>query len=295
MPRSRFIFCHYRMAVGDEELDANAQKKLITENQGTRFEHGRSRGDIRPNALIMAPEVGDVDGATCLSWRLGYEPGFRAIQNYDRRTQKINRRVEPDTHIKASLTVALPELRVIAFQDKHGDENIGARTAITGLRSVIAAATDGEGTLDVIYATDDDVRKALDDWELTEYLYTVRPLNPISGSDRAQRRSDAYKAENVAKESGRVWPREGESMHPNDGVIAETRDLVDVGYGQNGLRGITPDGHSAHIPKPAFHMERQKNLAEREKPRYIRIDIEISPEENDMVPTIARALKKFFG
>jgi hypothetical protein len=295
MPRTKFIFCHYRIAVGDDELDANAQSQFFAENQGQRVAHGREREGIQPNALIMTPATGDIDGADLISFSVGYRAGYRIIQTYDARSQQIGRRLEPDEHIKSSLVVALPQLRVIAFEDKSGDANVPARTAISGLRSVINAATQGEGVLDVIHATDADVRKALDEWELTEYLYTVRPLNPIPGSDRARRRSDAYKSENVAKETGRLWPREGETMKANDGPIAETQDLVNVGYGQNGLRGYTPEGHLAHIPKPSFHMEREKNLKEREKPRYIRIEIETEEGANDVVPTVAKALKGFFG
>jgi hypothetical protein len=295
MARPKFIFCHYRISVGEEDLDANAQVKLITENQGSRYSHGREREGFKANALIMTPVAAEVDGLTCLSWWIGYEPGYRTLQTYDPTTQKIGRRTEASPHIKSSLVVALPELRAVAFQDKSSEEHIPARATISALRSIIVEVTAGEGALDVTHATDADVRKALDTWHLTEYLYTVRPLNPISGSDAAERRSDAYKAENVGRESGRIWPKEGETMRPNGGPISETEGLVEVGYGQNGLRGITPDGHSAHIPKPPFHMERDKNLAERERPRYMRVEIDISPDDNDMIPTVARALKGFFG
>jgi len=295
MARFKFMFCHYRISVGDDELDTNAQIKLITENQGSRYGHGRERDGFKANALIMTPSQTHDGGLTCLSWWVGYQPGYRTLQTYDRATQRIGRKVEPSPHIKSSLVVAVPELRAIAFQDKARDENIPARTAISALRSIITEVTEGDGVLDVTHATDADVRKALDTWELTEYLYTVRPLNPISGSDAAERRTAAYKSENIGKESGRIWPQEGETMRRNDGPIAETEGLVDVGYGQNGLRGITPDGHSAHIPKPAFHMERDKNLAERQKPRYMRVEVDIPPDENDMVPTVAQALKGFFG
>lgn len=294
MPRSKYIFCHYRLAVDDDELDSNAQTQFVTENQGARVQHGRGREGIQANALIMSPRPFETDGVSCVAFWVGYAPGYRTVQNYDQRAQAIAKRLELDDHIKSALVVAVPSLRVIAFQDKSSDENVPARTAINALRSIVRAATDDEGVLDIVHATDQDVRRALDEWDLTEYLYTVRPLNPIPGSDRARRRSDAYKAEKVGKESGRVWPVEGETMSPNDGVIAETRDLVDVGYGQNGLRGITPEGHTAHIPKPPFHMERAKNLAEREKPRYLRVDIE---GEAGIEPTltVARALIGFFG
>src|SRR4029434_4061042 len=108
------------------------------ENQGQRTRHGREREGYQANALIMSPHAEDMDGTVVLSWWIGYAPGWRAVQDYNERTQQIGRRVVADSHIKSALCVALPELRVVAFQDKSGDENVPARTAITGLRSILA-------------------------------------------------------------------------------------------------------------------------------------------------------------
>lgn len=296
MPKAtRYIFCHYRMSVEDEELDGNTQLQLLSESQGNEFEYGRVREGTQPSALVMSPTPIEVDGTRGLTFWIGYRPGLRTRVSYDKRRQVIGRTIERDDHIKSAHIVAIPHLRVLAVEDRTSDENIPALTGIRALRTILRTFGDGEGQLDVTHVTDADVRRALDEWDLTEYMYTVRPLNPISHTDRAERRSEAYKAEGIGKESGRVWPMQGQTMKPNEGVIAETRDLVDVGYGQNGLKGYTPDGHEAHIPKPSFHMERQKNLNEREKPRLLRVLIEAPDDETDISIVIGRALIGFYG
>jgi hypothetical protein len=292
MPRAtRYLFCHYQMTLDEEELGRTAQFNLLSENQGDLYPYGR--GDS--SALIMSPERFTASRQNAFAFWIGYRPGARIRVGYDKARQRRNRQMETDDHIKSAHMVALPDLRVMAVEDRSGDENIPALQALRALRSILVNLEDGEGELEITHVTDEDVERALDEWDLTEYMYTVRPLNPISHTDRAQRRSEAYKAEGIGKESGKVWPQQGQHMRPNEGVIAETRDLVEVGYGQNGLRGFTPEGHEAHIPKPSFHMERQKNLAEREKPRLLRVLIEPEETEEKMSRKVAKALAGFYG
>jgi hypothetical protein len=278
------------MTLDDQDLSKGAQFNLLSENQGELFPYGRGN----TSALIMSPEKFTASRQDAYAFWVGYRPGARIRVGYDKTRRKRDRKLETDDHIKSAHIVALPGYNVMAVEDRISDENIPAQQALRALRSVLVNLEDGEGDLEVTHVTDDDVRRALDEWDLTEYMYTVRPLNPISHTDRAERRSEAYKAEGIGKESGKVWPQTGQHMKPNEGVIAETRDLVDVGYGQNGLRGVTPEGHEAHIPKPPFHMERQKNLAEREKPRLLRVLIEPEDTDEKMSRKVARALAGFY-
>jgi hypothetical protein len=287
----RYLFCHYRMTLNDEELSGVAQLNLLGENQGEEFPYGRADS----SALIMSPEPLAVGPQQGFAFWIGYRPGARVRVGYDKSRRKRNRRLETDDHIKSAHIVAMPDLGVMAVEDRSSDESIPAQQALRALRSILTNLEEGEGDLEITHVTDEDVRRALDAWQLTEYMYTVRPLNPISHTDRAERRSAAYRAEGIAKESGRVWPQPGQDMRPNEGVIAETRDLVEVGYGQNGLRGFTPEGHEAHIPKPPFHMERQKNLAEREKPRLLRVAIEPEGTDEAMSEKVAKALVGLYG
>jgi len=84
-------------------------------------------------------------------------------------------------------------------------------------------------------------------------------------------------------------------MQPNEGIIDEANELANVGYGQRGFRGVTPDGHIAHVPKPRFHDDHHKNLAEQEKPQFVRVMFE-PPEGDVYLPNeVAAALKRFYG
>lgn len=290
-----FIFCRYAITIGDEALRPDAQLVFLQENQGNEVEHGRVREGVQPSCLWTDPEPFDFDGGRAISFLVGYKPGVRTRQRYDRNAKRVERNIEPDDHTKLTQIVLVPHIGAMAVQDRSGDEYLPARQAISAFRSIVRLAAEGDGSLDVIHATDADVRRALDEWDLKEYLYTVKPLNPLPGTPLSRRRTAAYESEGVGKEIGRVYPKEGQQMHAGDGVIAETRDLAEDGYGQIGLRGETPDGHRAHIPKPKFHEERAKNLEEREKARLVRVQIEETEEENHFAAIVAKALVRFYG
>lgn len=292
----RYLFCRYSMAIGDDVLDAAGQRTLLADNQGNEFDHGRERGGVKPSALCTDPEPFKISGVDCISFHVGYKPGVRTKTSYDRDKRLIERAVELDDHTKLAHIVTIPGLNAMAVLDRQGEDNIPALQAIGALRSLVRfVAGESEGVLDVIHATDDDILKALHDWELTEYSYTARPLNPLPGTPQSRRRSEAYKAEGIGKESSKVFPTDGQPMKPNDGPIAETLDLWRDGYAQVGVQGDMPGGHHAQIKKAKFHQERSKNLEEREKPRFLRVLMEENEEEPHLPTTIAKALMAFYG
>lgn len=295
MPRAvPYIFCRFALSVDGEQLDELGTIALLEEHQGSMVPHGTSSdGKITKQGLIMAPTLSTESGAACVSFSIGYQPGSRTKTGYDKDKREITKTKERDTHIKSAHVVMLPALQCMAVEDRSGDDNVAARTALSVLRSVVAGAGDKDGELNVIHISDSEVRDIVENWQLTEYLYTVRPLNPVTLSDMANLRSDAMKRERVAQERGKLVPEPGKTMESNDGIIAQTQEFVDVGYGQNGFRAITPGGHTAHVPKPAFHMERAKNLAEREKPRYLRVMFDLASNE-EMTASIASSLMRFY-
>jgi hypothetical protein len=289
-----YIFCRFALTVEGDQLDDVGTIALLEEHQGSLVPHRTGAdGGITKQGLIMAPRKSMEEGEACVSFSIGYQPGSRTKTGYDKTKREITRVKERDSHIKSAHVVMLPALQCMAVEDRSGDDNVAARTALSVLRSVVAGASDGEGELNVIHISDSEVREIVENWQLTEYLYTVRPLNPVTLSDMATLRSDAMKAERVAQERGKLVPEPGKTMEANGGIIAQTQEYVDVGYGQNGFRAITPGGHTAHVPKPAFHMERAKNLAERAKPRYLRVMFDVSSNE-EMTTNIASSLERFY-
>jgi len=291
-----YIFCRYRIAVQEQALDVEGQRQFLQEFQGNGMPYGRLRPDRpQPSALIMEPADFDSDGEVCLTWSVGIRAGIRVQTDYDSETQTRTQQLVEDPHIKFAPVLALPARGIMAIEDRYSDEHIAARQAIGAFRSIIHAAFGGEGSFEVHHGNPEDIQRWLNEWDLKEYSYTISPLNPISASDLAEKRSEAMKRENISKDVGRVQPPEGQSMHPDGGIIEETNDLAEVGYAQRGFRGMTPDGHIAHVPKPQFHDDRHKNLAEQQKPHFVRVLFEPDDADGFLAGQIAGALRRFYG
>ncbi|WP_139839520.1 hypothetical protein [Oceanibacterium hippocampi] len=269
----------------------------MNEEQGNGLPHGRLRAD-RPqaNALIMEPNEFESDGEICLTWSVGIRAGVRIQTEYDSQTRTRTLQLVADPHIRFAPVLALPERGIMAIEDRSGDEQISARQAIGAFRTIMQTVHDGDGSFEVHHGDPEDIERWLDEWELKEYSYTIAPLNPISASAFAERRSEAMKRENVWKDAGKVLPPEGQSMQPNGGIIQEANELSEVGYGQRGFRGRTPDGHIAHVPKPRFHDDRHKNLAEQQKPHFVRVMFEPDNGQDTFLGgQVASALRRFYG
>lgn len=297
MARGRpYVFCRYQIAVDGEPLGGIGQKQLFSESQGRLFEHGAARRDREaPTALLMEPKSHDFDGEQLLTWSVGIRPGYRIRVDYDRAAEQKTHTVVPDPHIKYADLVALPDSGLLAIEDRSGEEHISAKQAISVMRTLsFNLSRDGIGSFSVNHVAEEDVQRWLSEWDLTEYSYSIAPLNPISAKHLGEMRSDAMKADGVGSDQGRMKPPEGQFMRVQGGVVQQVHELAEVGYGQEGFRGVTPDGHEAHVPKPKFHPDRHKNFKEREKPYFVRVVFMPPEDEDDLNEEIAVALKRFY-
>jgi hypothetical protein len=294
-----FQFCRYEIRLGDEVLNATGQRSFFLENQGIPVPY-KSWGSEQDDSSIriMEPRTLAVSGYDAISALIGLQPGVRTVIGYDSENQKRTRADTPDAHIKTAHLVLVPDLNAIAIQDRNNDLCIPASTATRIMRAMIRGFFGNDSDFSLVRLSNAEIRNAMEQWALTEYSYTIRPLNPVTLSDLTNLRSDKMKDENIARESAKLKSGEGEAMHANGGPISQTQEMVEEGYGQNGFSGVTPDGHKGVIPKPAFHMEKEKNLAEQAKPRPVRMAFDVEDydaEEHDLSPTIAQALVNFFG
>jgi hypothetical protein len=293
MPRHPYILCRYQIATGDDRLDATGQTAFFRENQG-QFRPYPTRRDRPPaNAIIMEVEPLECGGYDALSFYVGYQPGYRTKFGYNARTQKRTSDVVQDDNIRSAHIVAVPRLGCMAIEDRTGEHNINHSTAVRALRSIVSE-TLNEGDFSVLHLSDEDVRKILEEWELIQYDYSIRPLNPISVSDLADLRSEAMKIDNVAVDSGQLKPPAGDTMVSKGGIVTQTQAVVDAGYGQSGARAITAEGNEARFPKPKFHMNKEKNFAEREKPRFLKILFD-ADEDGPDTDGIVKTLVSFYG
>lgn len=282
MAKRPYIFTRYQLATENELLGFSAQENFFRENQGAEIEHVTRGSSGEKFTLIMEPVPFEgLSGGSAISFRVGIRRLLLEVEDYDRRRERRRRRlVENVGNIQSAHFIAVPDQNLMAIEDRSGDFNIRATSAINALKVLVREILT-DGSLDLQYVSDDDVRRAIETWDLIEYSYTARPLNPIDHTALAQARTDLYKQENVIRDTAKLRPPEGQSLKMNGGIIEATQELSEVGYAQNGVRGYTSDGQLAQIPKPHFHEDRQKNLREREKPRYIRVFLEVDDDEDE--------------
>jgi hypothetical protein len=293
MARRPYIFCRYQITDDDGPLNVSGQMQFFQENQG-QFKPHNSRADRPPaNAIIQEASALTSGRYDAVSFYIGYQPGYRTKRGYDPRTNRRTAQVVDDDNIKSAHIVSVPGLLCMAIEDRIGDHNVPHGTAISALRSIVRAVFE-DGDLNVSHLTDDDVRRIVRDWELIQYDYVVRPLNPIRVSDFAELRSEKMKTDHVAMDSGQLRPAEGDSIEDNGGIFSETEAVVREGYGQSGGRAITPEGHEARFPRPKFHMNKEKNFAEREKTRFLKILFEVDDDGQADSAGIARTLVQFY-
>lgn len=298
MPNRAFQFCRYEISIGEDILDIVGQISFFTENQGQPIPYKSWGAEQEDSSIrIMEPRPMSIAGLDGISVLIGLQPGIRTIVGYDAASQQRTKDDTPDPHIKTAHLVLVPELSALAIQDRNNDLCIPASTAVRILRAAIRGFHGNDSEFSIMRLSNAEIRHAIEQWALTEYSYTIRPLNPVSLSDLTNLRSDKMKDEHIARESAKLKAVDGDAMKPNGGPIEQTQEMVEEGYGQNGFSGITPDGHRGQVAKPSFHMDKIKNLKEQAKPRPVRMVFDVDDydaDEHELAPTVAQALINFF-
>lgn len=289
-----YLFCTYRIEIDDENIEGPAEFALISENQGGEFAHGRERDGFQAQTLCTDPIIFRPAGFRAHSFEIGFKPGVRMRQEYDDVSKRKVRELVRDAHTKFGHVVTVPALGAMAIRDRASDDMIGSVQTIGVLKSFVRGVSEGNGQIDLIHASEEDLIHALDTWEVHEYSYTARPLNP-TGGDLAKLRSAMYEQENVWQESGKIKAPPGESLRREEGTLGQTFQLYEGGYAQIGFKGETEDGHEASIPKQPFYQEKKKNLRVREvRPQYLRISFEREDADDDVTLDVARSLVRFY-
>lgn len=292
-----YLFCRYSIDAEDGRLDEAGEFSFLAENQGGEQSHGRERDDgSRGSVLCTDPRTQTAEDRRSHVFEIGYKAGFRTRQLYDPVTKKIVHEVATDPHTKLGQVITVPSLGAMAVRDRASDDTLHAQATLAGLRSLIRGASNDELVINVLHATNEDVEHALKTWTVSEYTYTVRPLNPTGGA-LARMRTEALNAENIFQESGKVRSAPGQGLKIGSGVIGQTKDLVDSGYGQNGVKGTTEDGQVASIPKAPFHQDKEKNIKSHESaPRFMKIAFEPPADQDGNISLdVATALVRFYS
>jgi hypothetical protein len=271
MANRPFLFCRYGITIGEENLSAVAQYKLISELQGQPAAHGpKAEEEKNYDTLIMRPQRLVIDGHTTYFWSVGVTIKQRLRAKYDRANDTIDLELINDGSVRFNDFIAVPSQGVLAVDDRGGELHLGGKQAINRFRSVIRTH-EGADTSVVSEASPDEVRKALRNWSLTRFKFTIQPNNPRPVSRLAQALSDQFKRDGIGKLTGTAQPAEGATMKMNQtGFISAAAGLVEAGYGQMSVAGRTEEGIDAEIKKPRFDSDVLKNEKIQEKPRLER-------------------------
>ena len=289
-----FLFCRYTIYKDDEELGATAQFTALSELQGTLAPHRQKADERKLDTLIMRPRRIKVGGKDVMTWSVGHILDVRIIAKYDKAKDRLEIEEVNDGSVRYSDFVAVPSLGVLAVDDRSGELHLGGKQALNRFRSVIRMLDGADASIEFEVSAA-EARKALKTWTLTKFKFTIQPNNPRPVGRLAQELSDQMKLDGIGRVDGQARPAEGQRMHmSNSGYIAPRADLVEAGYGQMAITGVTEDGLQAEIKKPPFSPDLAKNEQTQAKPRELRVSVDDDGlSEEDVLKTAAKALIKF--
>jgi hypothetical protein len=233
--RIPFFFCRYQLLIEEEPLGFEKQLEALRALHGKFFPHGAlSRGAEKPlDSVIMRPrEITHIDGSRGLAWSVGRQIGVRVSVEYDQAGDQLNFSTIDDPGIHYTDFVAVPSLGALTITNRSGPPHLGGKAAINRFRSIFRNIEGGAVNIELT-TSPQDVRQALDRWELTEFSFVVRPFNPHPPGDLAQRLSEEFNKDGIGRFRGKAQPATGAKMHAtDDGPIASAIELADSGYGQ---------------------------------------------------------------
>jgi len=291
-----FLFCRYSFLKGNTQLATNGQLKALKQITGRYVPHWKRNPTADDfDTLSMMPSKMEVKGHTVLTWFVGYKIEVRPEADYLPDDDALSVQLVPAEGIKFTYFVSLPELGVLAVNDRVNEIQMGARAGISRFKSVFRRLVKG-GKADIEFgANKADVNSALRNWALSEFSFSVRPFNP-SAKKLGKKLHDMFTADHIGASRGVVFPAEGKKMRQaDDGYIEQVVGLADDGYGQFGLKATTPEGRPATYGKPKFSLEKKKNQKQQQKPYPLKIYVKAQPTQEKQFREVAQALLDFYG
>lgn len=292
-----YLFYRYELFIGNAKLDSKAQLVALKEMQGNFLPHtAKAAKEGMYDSILMRPRSFTMDdGGMAVTFSVGQRIGNRAIVTYNKKDDEIERDHTTDNSLRYADFIAVPKIGVFAVSERSGDEYLPGSTAANRFRSIFRWQDDVDADAQVWAAADHtDVQRALDNWVLSTFSFTVRPSNPHPPGVEAKALEDVLKARNVARSKGTWEAPEGDSIKP-DAEMRGIIDLTDHGYGQIALKGET-EGVQAEIKKQPFSEDKNKNINSLEQPREMRIKIDAEGlSETALKKRIAATLVGFYG
>lgn len=290
-----FIFCRYAITKGDESLTGVAQLAMLQELQGKMINHRAVNGERPLDSFVMRPKRYEIEGVSYLTWSVGQYIDIRQRADYDPETDRLTHNIVKDGSVKYTDMVAIPTLGVLAADDRSGTIHLGGKAVVNRFRSIVRSQNEFDFSV-IFSATTTEVNRALRDWSLTKFRFTVQPNNPRPVSKLGAKLGAQMKADGIGVFSGVVTPQENKKIHvTDDGLIQPTVDLIQAGYGQMALAGEMPTGQYAEIKKPTFNKDVDKNEKLQQKARELRVYVNDEVEEEKIFEETAKSMIRFYG
>jgi hypothetical protein len=244
------------------------------------------------NTYVIAPRIGNRLGERYLTWQVCRDIAFRQVRRPDRKNQTVKFDFEDTDDCELARIIAIPRLGVLAVEDGTGDGRLGGWSALRRFERIVATYTDAMFEAEAA-GTPQDLKRAIDTWEIEKFDFQARPFNPHP-SNPGQLLSDLLQRDGVGELRASAFPKEGAYIKPQEeGIVQEALGLAEKGYATYGARGRTRTGAEAIVKKPKFSRSRQENIDNLSGPQQLRVYVSAEREE-DGVRKVVDVLIDFF-
>ncbi len=289
-----YAFCRYEISLFNNPLSREEQFEMLDDLVGRMVAHRKSNpSSADEDTFIMQVKTREILGYHTLSWNVARNLGERQIAQYDIDNDQVIESMIATDEIQYTRIISLPALGVLAIDARVSDSYLGATSAKSRLQSVIKNRNGARINIDFA-GNPQDLQRALNNWQLNTFSFTVRPFNP-SVTRLGEELHELMRRDHIAKLRGVGTRDENQPMQDSgEGLIAEVGGLVQSGYGQAAASGTTPSGFEANIGSPKFENDRQRNQQQSSKPRQLRVYIEPASTIEEEEEKVVEALLEFF-
>lgn len=295
MSKTALILGRYTLTNGTSGLSGREQSALLEELKFASPVAYR-KPDPGPNdfdTYIIGPRAGTRRGEPFLTWQVCRDISFRQVRRPDRRSQVVEFEFEETDDCVLSRIVALPRLGVLAAEDGAGEGKLAGWSAIRRFEAIVRAHSRLEFSAQPA-GSPEDLRRAIETWELEKFSFQARPFNPHP-SNPGKVLSDMMKADGVGELRGQALPVEGAYIKPKEeGIVQETLGLAEKGYATYGATARTPSGAEAVVKKQQFSHDRHKNLERLRGAQQLRVYVDGTDDEKRIVQAVD-VLVEFFA
>ncbi len=269
-----FAFCRYELAINDAPLTTTEQLEALVVLRGRLFAYRKSNPmPVDENTFLMRPRRKTISDRTILTWEVAEQQSVRERTRYDKdRDETWEEAIETD-EIRHTKFIGIPQLGVVAVDDRISEKNLGARSAVGRFKAIFETLPMADARV-TFAGTPNDLQRALDTWDLDKFSFAVRPFNPTPRAP-GEELHDLMIRDGIGQVRGFAMASSEHKMRDSrEGLIAEAKGLSDAGYGQIAATGTTPSGLRASFNKPPLSEDKQKNLERQAQARTLKVYID---------------------